>query len=677
MGILAAFWGFVIGAAIGTIATATTARELRSEARQWVPKARWNIFLDRRTWRFPALLSTALNLLQIEVLFLLLVVWLVGLTWTIFLTPAWDDVSYFRYIVGSLVGTAAAPWIWLHFSRSFGSGKSDADKDVESNQLKRYQFVTFMLGAAILIAILQPYLGAWLPRTNKIEGFGVALNFSAPRNERGQNILQVGQPSTGSAYTSASRLASATSRAHLVSTGHEKQKPGSVRKTLKNVDVTLDGFSDLSVMDRDRVYIAYFLHERFSTGKEAFTNLADYVDKAKQAQVRDQYQTSVQIQSNPKPDQDFLDNLADLSECISLYAENLRDFRLFLVDSNDLLRTLLVNVASQWGDRSDDHASGAKQSSRTDPIPLGPVANRLAGQIVEALKASNTKISGGICENKDTLTQKDIQTKGVGKTPYPAYLIAHYMAAIDSVESGMLVMRDWLSYQARRVGSFDVNDPEQSWYTIRAMLTLSQLPYRFGSGSPTHKSLVRFHQETTDRIGAMLRIHDALTWRGLCRRLDNRGLHAQIGRYLAFTYADERNYLFELLQPQDFGLPPPGESALVSTEVSPETYLEEAEAILQASDCFAGVPRFDRRLIGQYHLNVAQLRYAIRTSKEGDERTAVTKKIRSDLERAKQLEIKQDQGDVLDLLRQADEFEPHRARLAWFRRALDNEGDKD
>lgn len=677
MGILAAFWGFVIGAAIGTIATASTAQELRDEASQWDPGARWKAFLDRKARGFPAFLSTALDLLQIEILFLLLVIWLSGLIWVIFLTPSWDNQSYLRYIIGSVVGTAAAPWIWLHFSRSFGTEKSDAETEAESNQLKRYQFVTFMLGAAILIAIVQPYLATWLPRANKIEGFGVAFNFSAPRNERGQSILQVGQPSTGSASTSAGRLASATSRAHLVSTGHEKQKPGGPRKFLKDVDDTLEGFSDLSVMDRDRVYIAYFLHERFSTGQGTFKNLADYVQKAKEAQVREQYRTSDQIRSNLKPDQEFLDSLADLSECISLYAENLRDFRLFLVDSNDLLRTLLVNVASQWAERSKASKSDSDRPATDAISDLSKVAGKLAQQVVDALR--NADIPSKVCgdEMPKALQNKRVDTREIGKTPYPAYLIAHYMAAIDSVESGMLVMRDWLSYQSRKNGSFDVNDPEQSWYTIRAMLTSSQLPYRFGSSFPPHQALVRFHQETTDRIGAMLKVHDALTWRALCRRLDNRGLHSQIGKYLAFTYADERNYLFELLRPEDYGLPPPGESALISTEVSPESHLEEAEAILQASDCFSGVPRFDRRLIGQYRLNAAQLRYAIRMSKEGDEKSALTKQIRADLERAKQLETKQEQGDVLDLLRQSDEFEPHRARLARFRRALDNEGDKD
>jgi hypothetical protein len=165
----------------------------------------------------------------------------------------------------------------------------------------------------------------------------------------------------------------------------------------------------------------------------------------------------------------------------------------------------------------------------------------------------------------------------------------------------------------------------------------------------------------------------------MCRRLDSGGLHARIGRYLAWTYADERNYLFELLGLEDFGLPAPGEQALISTRISPATYLEEAEAILENTDCFAGVPAFTEHylnLTAQYSLNIAQLRYAVRASTQGDERAAITRRIRADLERAKQLQAPRDPANVLDLLRQGDQFEPQRARLARFP-ALDNDTGKD
>ncbi|MCK1672060.1 hypothetical protein [Bradyrhizobium sp. 150] len=678
-----AFLGFLIGAAMGAVATSTTGPELRAEAVRWITEARWTIYFDRATWRFPAALSAVLNLLQIEVLLALASLWLLGLLWATFSSPTWSDQTYIRYIVGSLVGMAAAPWIWLHFSRSFDVGKTDGGVVSESGQLSRYRFVSFMLGAALLVAMLHPYLATWLTRTDKIEGFGVALSFVQPRNERGSNILQVGQQPTTSLGQTSSRLASATSRAHLVATGHSDQKPGTTRRTLKDVTASLEGFSDLSVMDRDKVYIAYFEHERSGrrgqpTLSSSVANLQQYVDSA-----------SPKIDQGP--DDAFLAELADFSECISLYAENVRDFRLFLVESNVLLRSLLVDVATQWSERGV--TSSVPQQILANQQGPGSTLNLklfdpLAQQVVQALKKRSVLANADVCGNVDRLTNKVISLNGVGKTPYPAYQIAHYMAAIDSVETGVLVLRDWIFWQHKQhKADFIRYDPQQGWYAIRAMLTSSQLPYRFGNVSPTHRSLVKFQQETTDRIAALLNVPDGRSWRSLCERLSERGLHAQIGRYLAMTYADERNYLYELLRPEDFGVAPPGDNALKSTDLSPATYLEEAEAILGASGCFEGVPRFDRKLIGVYYLNAAQLRYSLRILKEGDERLAVTQKIRADLEQARQLDTERELEDsrhtgiaearILDLLRQPDEFEPHRARLAEFRKMLDKESPKD
>jgi hypothetical protein len=678
MGVLPLFFGFLLGAAIGTVATASNGAELRKEAKSWVGRKRWRHYFERRTWNLSELLTAALDLLQIEILFILVCFWVAGLLWTILLTPSWDHNSHVQYILGSLVGTATAPWIWLHFSATLDPAKKPAGATEDGGaQLQRYKFMSYMLGAALLAAVLQHYLPALLPRANKIEVAGLALNFTPAGNERGSKVLQTGQQAGGALGATTSRLATATTLAHLVTTGHEESKPWKKKIELQDIRPDMKGFDGLSVMDRDRVYIAYFYHERSarignSTLPPKPENLDEYVKAAK-------------LDFSDEPDRKFLAGLADLSWCISLYAENLRDFRLFLVDSQPFLRTLLVDVAAKWVKRDKDApASPQTPDSAADPLNLR-AAETLANDVSQALHKALVikddqcpKSTGPKGQTTNSLTEKTIDVKAIGKTPYPAYLIAHYLAAVDSVESGVLVLRDWLFYQQGQVGPLQ-RGPEQNWYAIRAMLASSQLPYRFGSVSPTHRAQVQFQQETTDRFAAMLGIRGAQSWRAMCRRLDSGGLHARIGRYLAWTYADERNYLFELLGLEDFGLPAPGEEALISTRISPATYLEEAEAILENTDCFAGVPAFTEHylnLTGQYSLNIAQLRYAVRASTQGDERAAITRRIRADLERAKQLQASRDPANVLDLLRQGDQFEPQRARLARFP-ALDNDAGKD
>src|SRR5436853_562438 len=84
---------------------------------------------------------------------------------------------------------------------------------------------------------------------------------------------------------------------------------------------------------------------------------------------------------------------------------------------------------------------------------------------------------------------------------------------------------------------------QQADYTVRAMLATGQLPTSFGSVNPTHRAFVQFQLDTTDLMAKLLGIGNARAWRSFCRRLDQPGIHAQIGRSLAFTYADERNFL--------------------------------------------------------------------------------------------------------------------------------------
>lgn len=669
MSVLPFFFGFLIGAVLGTIATAATGVELHEQAATWLTHI-YKSYEQRKLARQGArsgdaipegaeskaesawwLPRAVLQMTKIQVLAFFVAAWTVGLLVAIYVQHPSDERPYVQYILGTLVGGATAPWIWLHFSKSM-----ELPGPTGAGQFDRYRFMTYALGVALLGALLAPYLGKVLPKANKIEGFGVALDFERSRGDHSSNVLQVGQPATGPAATPG-RLSIAARKAHWIATGHKNGELTGDPKTLKDIPENMEGFGDLSLMDRDQVYIAYFYHERNGTAEGAkFSTLADYVAAAN-------------ISLDTK-DAEFLASLSDLTLCIALYAERLRDFRLFLVNSEPLLGELLAKVSTNWTIKDDNAQPAATPGGRQLQLAR---ADGLARQIVEALKFGG---SGKTCPDASRLTKSVKQdVDGVGtKTPYPAYQIAHYMAAIDSVESGVLILRDWLLHQKRQPERDLDRTPEQEWYAIRAMLASSQLP---GLGNaPRHRSLVQFQEETTDRLGKMLGVSDAATWRSLCTKLSRQGLHAQIGRYLAMTYADERNFLFELLLPEDLGLPPPGQPALKSTPVAAATFLQQAQAISEKTECFKGVPRYDRKLLGQYSLNLAQLRLAVRASIPEDDRPAQTKAIQADLEAASQLGTSE-KGEVLDLLRESDEFAPQRERLARLKQQLDSEARKE
>src|ERR1051325_5736030 len=783
------FFGFLFAVAIGTVATAATAAELQQEVASWANGTRWRFYKRPGSWHKANLLKTILGVHTIEILFVLGVVWVVGLIVALVANKL-HPYHYYAvgYIFGSLVGAAAAPWLWLHFARTFaparpekkqavdfgadatasdtpsstngaiGPAKADIPKpaptemgptvapaaesaasgpeikqgaephpevnvdgtpaqtkaavsaavvgslklargqtyaevalttpnpnfppapppvgDAESKgndssdeniEFAPYRFMTYLLAAAILVALLQPYLPVWLSRVQKVGALSVEVTLSQGRNDRGaslQNVPSAGQSNQGK--DTADRLSTTTLRAYQAGTGllHD-----GIPTALQHVNTDMQGFADLSLVDRDKVYIAYFYRERNARRGGNMSNAGIYDPPIERYSNLYQYVENVRSLYHGSRDENLLDDLAHLSTCVSFYAKELRDFRLFLIDSERLIRPLLFQVAAQW----------SKKEGSSAPLNLAE-AEEVLVHISDGLHLRGRDSEKRVCQQAIEDVRKPIELSGVGVTPYPAYFVAHYLAAIDSVESGVLVMTDWL--QKQRKGQTDgtiPRDPEQDWYAVRAMLTASQLPYSFGGITPTHRAQVQFQEQTTDRIGQLIGLGGARSWRSLCDRLQRPGLHTLVGRHLAFTYADERNYLFEILGPEDFGIPR-ADLALKSTDTSPLTFLEEAEAILERPECFAGVARFSgerKRLTGQYHLNAAYLLYWIRSSADGSEKTELTRKIRQHLERAKELGHDENDRNSLDLLRRGDDYEQHRIRLARLIKVLDREDEKE
>lgn len=670
---LSAFFGFLLGALLGAIATSTTVKELREQVQKLMAGIRPEPSKEYKGRGLRRFVSAIMDMYRIEFLFALIIFWVLVLVLYIYGFPSWEH-RHTSFILGSMIGAAAAPWLWLHFTTNLDTEKTG------TNQFERYRFVTYALAIAVLMAILQNYVPALLPRTERIEGFGFGLTLTQAHTDRGIEIPLVAQQSRDGTSLAATvnRLAGATSWAYRVAGGQRHPDKNGQPVVLRDVHQDLEGFDKLSVIDRDKVYIAYFYHERNAQSGHPFSNsnisnLEEYVAAANIKTVH----------LSKEGGELFLERLLPLSECISIYVEKLRDFKLFLVDSGPFLRFLVVDVSSQWSDEKADHLSLEKKIRNTT---FSHYSENLIKQVSESIEQiqpkNNSSTPQNMCINNSlsAINISDIDMSTISATPYPAYYIAHYMAAIDSVESGVLVLRDWLLSQSKALKKQpETNSPEQSWYTVRAMLTSSQLPYRFGSVSPTHQALVKFQKETTDQIGRLIGVQDAQTWRSFCRHIDQPGMHALIGRFLALTYADERNYLFELLRPEDFGIPKSSEISLKSIDVSPSTFEAEAEAILDSTNCFIGVPQFDRRFIGLYHLNLAQLRNISRMTARGDEKATLTRKIRADLAGATLLGESPDlsERDRLDLLRRPDEFESHRARLVRFQAQLDRETENE
>ncbi len=107
------------------------------------------------------------------------------------------------------------------------------------------------------------------------------------------------------------------------------------------------------------------------------------------------------------------------------------------------------------------------------------------------------------------------------------------------------------------------------------MLAASRTSVFLRGPYPTYRALVRYQQQMTDKMAALLDVGSPDAWQRFCRRIAPRTLHSQLGRRLAFLYATERYYLFELLLPEDFA--DPGEDYGLSSIVStPDRFIAAA-----------------------------------------------------------------------------------------------------
>jgi hypothetical protein len=165
-------------------------------------------------------------------------------------------------------------------------------------------------------------------------------------------------------------------------------------------------------------------------------------------------------------------------------------------------------------------------------------------------------------------------------------------------------------------------------------------------------------------------------WQRFCDTLQTNSIHAGIGRRLAFTYATARNTLFELLEPS---IP----SSLISNSPraervpAPIDELEEAKAILDSAPrCFEKVPFFEQnrsQMMGEFHLNVAQLRADSLPAIPSARRDQEIQGIQDELDRADRLlggSKIESSVTVAELLLKVDPFQSDRSRLQRLREIL-------
>jgi hypothetical protein len=322
-------------------------------------------------------------------------------------------------------------------------------------------------------------------------------------------------------------------------------------------------------------------------------------------------------------DKDFVTRSSQAFACLNYYANTIEDIHLYFLDTNEFLRFLSVATNRQ-----------------SFPTDTSTVMTRLFDKVYNQDQGLLHKIRDALVTygypKPENLEEIDPRTKDPAgqkacwtdpeqstlsypvpalATPYPALLTAYSLAAVESPETGILYLRNWIhrASKAGNVGGSPYKVFRRQWYLLRAKIEYALIATSTSIQSRLQSNaLIEFEREITDEYASLNHAKSAASWSELCAQSVPRDVHSGLARYLAFNYATARNYLFELQTPGLFqtwrDLGQDDMIQYLGEDLTEATMLAEK---LEAG-CFSGVAAFDdaryrRGWIGQFRLNVAQL----------------------------------------------------------------------
>jgi hypothetical protein len=267
--------------------------------------------------------------------------------------------------------------------------------------------------------------------------------------------------------------------------------------------------------------------------------------------------------------------------------------------------------------------------------------------------------------------------KPIGATPYPVMLLAFSLAAVGSPESSIIHLQNWLLDHLSQANK----SLALRWYIVRVELELAQMTTKYILSQTETDRLFLFERQLTDDMGALLKLGSPGAWNELCRAAKGSDLHARLSRWLAFTYAPARSYVFEIETPAVIDQWRRWKRAGLTTYLRDD--LTEAVAFASSTDCFVGVPYFDRykrQWTGQFELNIAQLRLDSLPDLSADDRPAEWQEIKRLLKAAQDHlgpvtvetgHVPSSSPSAVEELLRPDPFDDQRARVDSVRNSLD------
>ncbi len=273
-------------------------------------------------------------------------------------SPGYLQSFVVDFTLGGVAGFVGASWISVH--RLLGSPGMLGDEWLSALE-SRYRFLTILLGGIVAIQLVTPYLERWLSSTTDVEVAGlIKLQIAPTANQSSQPSPTFPQPASSTAASDINSVQEALDTVISIAGAPSVEAvPSSAAKTLavncenrglaRSVCDDWDQYRDLILSGRGS--------EPGSTSQNAYSRLPmvlrdlaqiAFLSSKDETEFTKNLKGALDDRNSPawgvalRDNFTFFDHMNGVLRCVETYSKTLRDLRLQLLDSHELVRALTL-----------------------------------------------------------------------------------------------------------------------------------------------------------------------------------------------------------------------------------------------------------------------------------------------------------------------------------------------
>ena len=322
---------------------------------------------------------------------------------------------------------------WLHFYSRRNPTQID-----RSNHTR----LTITICVITVFAIMLPYLHSWFSNMTAFEiSQIVKINIGARQDAPSQAVSAVAGPLNS-----------------IVATEYKGEQ---ILYEFDQVVDMADNKKNDGMISRDEGYI------RIATRRESVESSYNYIN-GKDIYI---YQTMDRI---------YIGQLSKLAQCLRAYAEEIKDYRLLLVDIKPLIVTLALVARLESNSKVPDLAK-----------MLNSNINGLKKNVNDILQYRSSGVPSS-CKIEGSVPEMAVE---MSPLPYKTIALSYFLSAIGSDDTAVVQLAEWLDRKDSRLIS--------PWYAQRVEIRISTLLERVlpsGTKNPVFRKFMENHVNTLRQL---------------------------------------------------------------------------------------------------------------------------------------------------------------------------------